>query len=96
MTWAWISAAPSKMLRMRASHKNAGNRVFQRKAVAAMDLQGIVGGRPGNPRTEQLGHAGFQVAAFAAVFLPGREIGQLARDHQLDGHQRNLSATRGN
>jgi hypothetical protein len=43
--------------------QHAGDRVFQRKAVAAMDLQRVVGAGPGDARAEQLGHAGFEVAA---------------------------------
>src|SRR5690606_25602188 len=39
------------------------DRIFECEAVAAMDLQRVVGRRPGDPGGQQLGHAGLDVAA---------------------------------
>ncbi len=55
-----------------------------------MDLQRIVGGRPGDPRADQLGHAGLQIAALVLILAPGGEIGELARAHDLRRHHRQL------
>ena len=97
MTWAWISAAPSKMLRMRASHEHAADGELLRVAVAAMDLQRDVGVGPGRARGEQLGHPGLDVAAPPVVLLARGEIGQLARHHRVrPSISASLSATRGN
>src|SRR5712692_9931537 len=65
-------------------------REFEREAVAAVDLHRIVGGRPGDAGGEQLGHAGLEIAAAAGILLPRREIGELARDHDLGRHHRDL------
>ncbi len=43
--------------------QDTADRVFEREAVAAMDLQRIVGRRPRQARGKQLGHAGLQIAA---------------------------------
>ena len=51
-----------------------------------MDLQGVVGRGPRDPRGEQLRHAGFKIAAAALVLLAGGEIGELAGDHHLHCH----------
>ena len=61
--------------------QHAADRIFQREAVAAVDLQRVVGRRPGDARGEQLGHAGLEVAAPALVLLARGEIGDLAGDH---------------
>ena len=82
--------APSKMLRMRASHKDPRNRKFERKTVPAMDLHGIVGAGPGHARGEELRHACLKIAAFAGILLPRREIRELACDHELDCHHRDF------
>ena len=58
MTWAWISAAPSKMLRMRASHSTREIAYSSAKPLPPWDLQGVVGRRPGDTGAEELGHAG--------------------------------------
>ena len=52
--------------------EDARDRIFQREAVAAVDLQRVVRGRPGDARAQQLGHAGFEVAAPARVLRRGR------------------------
>ena len=95
MTCAWISAAPSKMFRMRASHKTRLIRIFEREAVAAMDLQGVVGGGPGDARRQQLGHAGLEIAAPAGILLARGEIGELAGDMISAAIIASLSETRG-
>src|SRR5271166_1444849 len=41
--------------------ENPAYRIFERVAVAAVDLQGVVGIRPGDPRGEQFGHPGLDV-----------------------------------
>src|SRR5712675_3197140 len=43
--------------------QHPADRIFERVAVAAMDLQRVVGVRPGDPRGEQFGHSGLGVAA---------------------------------
>ena len=72
ITWAWISAAPSKMLRMRASHSTRLMGYSIGIAVAAMDLQRVVGVGPGDAGGQQLGHAGLDVAAPVAGPSRGR------------------------
>src|SRR5690606_23805825 len=62
---------------------DAADLVFQRVAVAAMDLKRGVGVAPGDARRQQLGHAGLDVAAAGLVLLAGGEIGQFARHHRL-------------
>src|SRR3972149_4175415 len=54
--------------------KDARDRIFERKAIAAVDLHGVVGARPGDARGEQLGHASFEIAAAALVLGAGGEI----------------------
>src|SRR5271168_1374798 len=71
--------------------QHAADRVFLGIAVAAMDLQRVIGVRPGDPRGEQLGHAGLDVAAPVLVLLARREIGELARHHGLDRHPGELA-----
>ena len=51
-----------------------------------MDLQCVVSGCPCNTGTKQLCHTCFEVAAAAFVLFAGREVGQLARDHDFDRH----------
>lgn len=70
--------------------QNAANRIFQREAIAAMDLNGVIGGCPCDARAEELCHAGFEVTALARVFLTSREIGELAHRHELSGHHNEL------
>src|SRR5665213_2039830 len=41
--------------------QNARDREFEREAVAAVDLQRVVGIGPRDARTEQFCHAGFQI-----------------------------------
>ncbi len=53
-----------------------------------MDLQSIVRRRPRHTSAEQLGHASLKIAAALFIFLAGREVGQLARDHRFDRHHR--------
>src|SRR5262245_61276700 len=59
------------------------HRKFKRKAVATVDLHGIVGGRPGDTCGQELRHASLEVAAAAGILLPGREIGELPHHHDL-------------
>ena len=70
--------------------QHARDRIFQRETVAAVDLQGVVRRRPGDARAEQLGHAGFEVAAPALVLGAAGEISDLAGDVQLHRHHRQL------
>src|SRR5262249_54457386 len=70
--------------------ENARDRKLEREAVAAVDLDRIVGVGPGDAGGEQLRHAGLEVAALAGILLPRGEIGELARDHDLDRHHRDL------
>ena len=70
--------------------QNPRHRKFERKAVAAVDLHGVVGGGPGDARRQELRHAGLEVAAPAGILLPRRIIGELARDHDLDRHHGDL------
>ncbi len=70
--------------------QQAAGDIFHGEAVAAVDLQGVVGGGPGHAGGDQLGHAGLQVAALALVLLAGGEIGQLAHAHDLGGHHGQL------
>src|SRR5260370_3780787 len=48
----------------------AGNLVFERKPVAAMDLDRVVGGGPGDPCGQKLRHPCLEVAAAALVLFP--------------------------
>ena len=56
-----------------------------------MDLQGVVGARPGDPRGQQLGHAGLHIAAVSGIFFAAREPGELAGDHGLHRHPGELA-----
>src|SRR5262245_65296987 len=49
--------------------QHAAHLIFEGEAVAAMDLQRIVGIAPGNARRQQLRHAGLEVAAPAGILL---------------------------
>src|ERR1700694_6066672 len=60
--------------------------IFEREAVPAMNLQGVVGRRPRDTRAEKLGHAGLEVAALPLVLRAPGEIGDLAGDVNLDRH----------
>src|SRR5258708_25467195 len=53
------------------------NLVFEGKPVAAMDLDRVVGGGPGDPCGQKLRHAGLEVAAAALVLFPRRVIADL-------------------
>src|SRR5262245_48237437 len=70
--------------------QQARHRVFERKTIAAVDLHGIVGRRPRHARRQQLGHAGFEIAAPSRILLARRMIGDLARNHDLDRHHGDL------
>ena len=67
ITCAWISAAPSKIVEDAGIAQDARDRKFEREAVAAVDLYGVVGRGPRHPRGEQLGHAGLEIAAPAGI-----------------------------
>ena len=66
--------------------EHARDRIFEREAVAAVNLQRIVRGRPGDARAQELRHAGLKIAALALVLLARGEIGDLAGDMDLDRH----------
>src|SRR5262245_59735320 len=70
--------------------KDARDRKLEREAVAAMDLHRVVGIGPGDASGQKLRHAGLKIATFARILLPRLEISELARDHDLDRHHRNL------
>src|ERR1041385_2891020 len=72
--------------------EDARDRVFGGVAVAAVDLERVVGIGPGGPRGRQLRHASLDVPAAVAVLLTRGEIRELARDHGLDCHPRELAA----
>src|SRR6185437_2647149 len=72
--------------------EDTADRVFERVAVAAMDLQCRVGIRPGGARRQQLRHPGLDVAAPPAILLARRKKGELARHHRLDGHRGELAS----
>ena len=78
------------MLKMRASQSTRLIGIFEREAVAAVDLQRVIRRRPGHARGQQLGHACFEVAAVAAILLARGEIGELARDHGFGRHHGDL------
>src|SRR5438045_3668191 len=75
--------------------EDAGDRVFGRVPVAAVDLERVVGVGPGGARGQELRHAGLDVAAAVAVLLARREVRELTRDHGLDRHPRELAADAG-
>ena len=60
-----------------------------------MDLQRVVGRRPGHPRPQKLGHAGLQIAAPAVILGPCRVIGELPCHHDFDRHHRQLARNPG-
>src|SRR3546814_20804090 len=64
--------------------QDAADLIFQRIAVAAVDLQRRVGVRPGGARGEQLGHPGFYVAALARILCARGGIAQLARGDEIE------------
>ena len=90
MTCAWISAAPSKMLRMRASHSTRLTGYSSAKPLPPWICRALSAAAQATRAREQLGHAGLEVAAPALVLLARGEIGELARDHDLDRHHREL------
>ena len=55
-----------------------------------MDLHGVVGGRPGYARREELGHAGLEIAAAPGILLPRGVVRELASDHDFGRHHREL------
>src|SRR5262249_27793619 len=71
--------------------QNTAHRIFHGVAVAAVDLQRVVGVAPGHARGQELGHAGLDVAAPGGVLLAGGEVGELAGDHGLDRHPGDLA-----
>src|SRR5262249_1284358 len=66
--------------------EDAADWILHGVAVAAVDLEGGVGVRPGDARGEQLRHAGLDVAAAFRILLARGEVGGLARHHGLDRH----------
>src|SRR5579883_2569857 len=75
--------------------EHAADRIFERVAIAAMDLERVVGIGPGGARGQELRHPGLDVAAAVAVLLARGEICQLARDHGLDRHPGELAEDAG-
>ena len=70
--------------------KDARDRKLERETVAAVNLHGVIGIGPGDAGGQELRHAGLEIAALARILLPGREVSELARDHDLDRHHRDL------
>src|ERR1700683_1604286 len=70
--------------------ENPRNREFKRETVAAVNLHGVVGGRPGYTRREKLGHAGFEIAAPSGILLPRGVVSELAGDHDFRRHHGEL------
>src|SRR5690606_35454515 len=70
--------------------ENPRDGIFKREPIAAMDLHGIVRGGPGDARGQQLGHSCLEIASPALIFLPSSIVGELAGDHDLDGHHHNF------
>jgi hypothetical protein len=95
ITCAWISAAPFEDVEDARVAEDAADRVLDGIAVAAVDLQRVVGGGPGDLGGEQLGEAGLEVAAPLGVLLAGGEEGELARDLHLDRHPGELARDAG-
>ncbi len=95
MTWAWISAAPSKIDRMRASQSTRLIGYSSAKPLPPWICKRVVGGGPGDAGGEELGHAGLEVAAAAPVLLARGGVGELAGDHDLHGHDRELAVNAG-
>ena len=75
--------------------QHAADAIFQRKAVAAVDLQGVVCSGPRNARAQQLGHARLHVTATTLILFPSGEIGELTGDHDLHRHHRQLAGDAG-
>src|SRR6185369_8282039 len=71
--------------------EHAADRIFHRITIAAVDLQRVVGIRPGDSRGEQLGHSGLDIAAAVAVLLARGEVGALPRHHRFAGHPGELA-----
>ena len=90
MTWAWISAAPSKILRMRASHRMRDTGNSSAKPLPPWICTALSASAQATRAAEQLGHAGLEVAAAAGILLARGVIGELARDHDLRRHHGDL------
>src|SRR4029079_7044351 len=72
--------------------QDAADGIFQRKAVAAVDLQSVVGCGPGDARAQKLRHPRFQITAPALVLLARGVVAQLPRDRDFDRHHGELVA----
>ena len=90
MTWAWISAAPSKILRMRASHRMRETGNSSAKPLPPWICTALSAAAQATRAARELRHAGFEIAAPAGILLPRRVIGELARDHDFDRHHGEL------
>ena len=94
ITCAWISTRPSKIDRMRASHSTREIGYSSAKPLPPWICRAL-SAAPRDPGGEELRHAGLEVAAPPLVLGAAGEIGELARDVDLGGHEGSLSATRG-
>ena len=90
MTCAWISAAPSKMLRMRASQRMRDIGNSSAKPLPPWICTALSASAQATRAAEQLRHAGFEIAAPAGILFARGVIGELPRDHDLDRHHRDL------
>ena len=78
------------MLRMRASHSTRLIGYSSAKPLPPWICSALSAAAQATRAREQLGHAGFEIAALAVVLVAGGEIGELARHHDLDRHHRQL------
>ena len=92
ITCAWISAAPSKMLRMRASQRIREIGYSSAKPLPPWIWSALSADDPGDARGEELRHAGLDVAPFPGVLRARGEVGELARGQHLGRHDRELVA----
>ena len=65
ITCAWISPAPSKIFRMRASHSTRLIGYSSAKPLPPWICSALSAARPRDARRQQLGHAGLEIAALA-------------------------------
>ena len=82
------------MLRMRASHSSREIGYSSAKPLPPW-ICSALSAQAQDAGAKQLGHAGLEVATLVVVFLPGREIGELARHHDLHRHHRELAGDAG-
>ena len=70
--------------------EDAADFKFQGEAIAAVNLQGVVGGGPGDAGAQELCHARFQITAAARILFARRGVAELAGRHDFGGHEGEL------